>query len=567
MNTLILSKNAHASRKSSSILFRLYPSIYIFRAASVNSGINRGLRRSKGVGFRSQGQARNGTSDGPPPATNRHSRDVPSFPRAQNTKDGWRDGVGGDSSRGDTSIASVRIRRGKKTIKPEKDATRYSSLTTKRSSTESFPRPSRDSEQSKWRRNPRDYDQPRSEYGSKSTDYSNYRPVGGNRVTQESRSQDSRPSFIFNGRDGASDYPTDHGRPRSKGDGAMTSSQRPSTTFDKRMPLSIPYTTPASEFLYGTSVVEAALSSQREPRRKLYKLYIYTGENREKADPAGLERVARRKGIEVARVGMNWLRLLDKMSAGRPHNGYILEASPLPRLPVAHLGEVTERNGERGFTVSVEHQSREEAAVNGTADFIKLPSSGRNPLVLFLDSIEDPGNLGGIIRTASFLGVTAVAYSVRNSASFTPIVLKASAGASENVTLFAVNKPAGFIADSKLSGWKIYAAVAPSKSKGPSSPPALSTDELQNPLSQDPCILMLGGEGEGLRTTLRNKADVNLSIRGRGPSHNVDSLNVSVAAGILCDAFLRRNQLNGRVTPPRVAVEPERAAQPRRDLF
>jgi 21S rRNA (GM2251-2'-O)-methyltransferase len=316
-------------------------------------------------------------------------------------------------------------------------------------------------------------------------------------------------------------------------------------------------------------VVEAALNSQRDPRRKLYKLYIYTGENRDSVDPARLERLARRKGIEVARVGGDWLRLMDKMSGGRPHNGYVLEASPLPRLPVMSLGELAEQDGESGFKVDVEHQSREDAAVNGTSDFIKLPrnSSGRKPFVLLLDSIEDPGNLGGIIRTASFLGVTAVAISVRNSASFTPVVLKASAGASENVTLFSVNKPAGFVANSKLAGWKIFAAVPPSRSKERNVTPAVFADDLEDPLSEDPCILMLGGEGEGLRMNLRSKADVDLSIRGSGQSHNVDSLNVSVAAGILCNAFLRRNQGKKRAPPVDQAAESESASRPERDLF
>jgi 21S rRNA (GM2251-2'-O)-methyltransferase len=334
------------------------------------------------------------------------------------------------------------------------------------------------------------------------------------------------------------------------------------------MPLSVPYTTSASEFLYGTSVVEAALNSQREPRRKLYNLYIYTGENRKTTDPAGLAKIAQRKGIKVTRVKTDEIRVLDKMSGGRPHNGYILEASPLPRLPVENLGELTDQDGERGFNVSLGHQSREDAAVNGTSNFVKLPrNSSRNPFVLFLDSIEDPGNLGGIIRTAAFLGVTAVAYTVSNSASFTPVVLKASAGASENITLFAVNKPAGFIANSKLAGWKIYAAVAPPKSKAVGAAPAISADDLGDPLSQDPCILMLGGEGEGLRANLRSKADVDLSIRGRGQGHDVDSLNVSVAAGILCDAFLRRNQAKGKATAPDKMAESETAAKPSRYLF
>ena len=320
-----------------------------------------------------------------------------------------------------------------------------------------------------------------------------------------------------------------------------SSSSQVLQVFDKHLPLSVPYTTPASEFLYGTSVVEAAIISRRSPKRKLYKLYIYTGENREDAErDSRLERLARKNGIQVLRVGSEWIRLMDKMSSGRPHNGYILEASPLPRLPVTHLGEFRSNDSQEGFEVSVDHQSKEEAAVNGTNSFIQTVSypRGRKPLVLLLDSIVDPGNIGGIIRTASFLGVTAVAISTRNSASFTPVVLKASAGASENITLFSVNKPAGFIVDSKTAGWRVYAAVAPSKRNDPSMPASLSTDDLADPLSQAPCILMLGSEGEGLRWNLRSKADVDLYIQGSGQSFSVDSLNVSVATGILCHAFL-----------------------------
>jgi 21S rRNA (GM2251-2'-O)-methyltransferase len=335
--------------------------------------------------------------------------------------------------------------------------------------------------------------------------------------------------------------------------------------IDKRMPISIPYTTPASEFLYGTSVVEAALKSKNVPRRQHYKLYIYKGEKRENvARDADIERLARRSGVEVARVGSDWLPLMDKMSGSRPHNGYILEASPLPRLPVTSLGELTEQDDRPGFKVAVDYQSREDAAVNGTSDFVRAKNNlGRKPLVLFLDSILDPGNLGGIIRTASFLGATAVAIS-KNCTAFSPVVLKASAGASENITLFTVNKPAGFIADSKLAGWKIFAAVAPSGSYMSS---LISTDDLADPLSDDPCILMLGAEGEGLRMNLRSKADVQLSIRGNGQSHSVDSLNVSVATGILCSAFLKRSSLRKSAAPIGETSDVDEHDKGSRDLF
>lgn len=563
MSNFILSRSGLKSSTRLAALPPLYPTLYAFRAASVNSGINRGLRRSKGVGFRGQEKSRTGASDnGPSTGLNRRSADPPHISQQQITRDGRRGDSPQKSAKGEREGNSLRIRRGKKVIKGEEDKSRKPSHAARSSSrNHSYG----DGKQSSFKNTASDEGPAPREKG-----------FGRGSQDRHANSKDrypslsaTKPSYESRTRDRASNSEHRYPASRRHDDDISSSGPKVSPAHAKRIPLSIPYTTPASEFLYGTSVVEAALNSQRDPRRKLYKLYIYTGENRDSVDPARLERLARRKGIEVARVGGDWLRLMDKMSGGRPHNGYVLEASPLPRLPVMSLGELAEQDGESGFKVDVEHQSREDAAVNGTSDFIKLPrnSSGRKPFVLLLDSIEDPGNLGGIIRTASFLGVTAVAISVRNSASFTPVVLKASAGASENVTLFSVNKPAGFVANSKLAGWKIFAAVPPSRSKERNVTPAVFADDLEDPLSEDPCILMLGGEGEGLRMNLRSKADVDLSIRGSGQSHNVDSLNVSVAAGILCNAFLRRNQGKKRAPLVDQAAESESASRPERDLF
>ena len=83
-------------------------------------------------------------------------------------------------------------------------------------------------------------------------------------------------------------------------------------------PLTVPYTTPASEFLYGTSVVISAL---RSSYRKLYKLYIYDGDNREARDQdLRVRRLALERDVVVERVKGDWLRVMDKMSTGRPHN-------------------------------------------------------------------------------------------------------------------------------------------------------------------------------------------------------------------------------------------------------
>ena len=84
------------------------------------------------------------------------------------------------------------------------------------------------------------------------------------------------------------------------------------------VPLTIPYTTPASEFLYGTSVVNAALKFSR---RKFYKFYSYYSPDRvNTAQDTAMRNLAASKGVEVMQVQGEWLRILDKMSTGRPHN-------------------------------------------------------------------------------------------------------------------------------------------------------------------------------------------------------------------------------------------------------
>ena len=123
-------------------------------------------------------------------------------------------------------------------------------------------------------------------------------------------------------------------------------------------------------------------------------------------------------------------------------------------------------------------------------------------------------------------------------------MLKASAGASEHIPFFSIAHPNAFLDAVSQNGWKLYAAVAPPSTSSPASSSSntyLSTAQLQSPLSQSPCILLIGGEGEGLRWNLRKKADVDIGIAGgRIDRSNVDSLNVSVATGILCQAFLQK---------------------------
>jgi 21S rRNA (GM2251-2'-O)-methyltransferase len=585
MNHTILSRSLRNSKTGSIILPLLYPALRTTRAASLNSAIHHGIRRSKGVGFRGKERSRSqdgGQSYGRKDVAHRRSAETSGgsgyrgkmrtvgsegkpgsfslgsrYPDAESifgkNEFGKERKLAAGGSRGNAKggvkgFAEKRNTRslGRPTARSPRENEDYTEENAGSSGRGKGKYPSLSSRKPK-------YDSPSRVSHNKDWSHS----------TENSSKQYGSPERSFGSKDdentsrqfgsqGRGLNPEERG-PRFRATNKKRDDESASQSrIDTRIPVSIPYTTPASEFLYGTSVVEAALSSRRVPRRKHYKLYIYNGDNREGSSvqrDAGLERLAKKNGVDVVRVSGDWLRVMDKMSGGRPHNGYILEASPLPRKPTTSLGEFITTDGQTGFQVNMDHQSREEAAVNGTDDFIQYFSTipGRKPLVLLLDSIVDPGNLGGIIRTASFLGVTAIAVSTRNSASFTSVVLKASAGASENATLFSVNKPAGFLVDSKAAGWKVYAAVAPSGRQDPDVPESLSTDQLDDPLSENPCILMLGGEGEGLRWNLRSKADVDLSIRGGGRSHNVDSLNVSVAAGILCSSFLSKS--NRKKTP------------------
>ena len=163
----------------------------------------------------------------------------------------------------------------------------------------------------------------------------------------------------------------------------------------------------------------------------------------------------------------------------------------------------------------------------------------------------DPGNLGAILRTAYFLGVDAVAISTYHGASLTPVALKASAGASENITLLSVSKAEEFVKESSKNGWQVYAAVAPPSGTSARKGHFLSPSTLNAPLDKSPVILMLGGEGEGLRYRLQKKAHHYIGIEGsRAGLGGVDSLNVSVASALLTEAFLRPYTAAGRTTTP-----------------
>ncbi|KAK0666290.1 putative rRNA methyltransferase mitochondrial precursor [Cercophora samala] len=328
---------------------------------------------------------------------------------------------------------------------------------------------------------------------------------------------------------------------------------RDSDAYERPEPIGITYTTAASQFLYGSSAVEAAL---RSGRRKLYKLYIQQGDDvrqSQDADDIKAEKIirtlAKQKNVPVELVsGKYGMRLLSKMSSSRPHNGFVLEASALPQPPVVALGAIPEDPAEYaakpGFPVELGHQSTEEVAINGTNDFVYWRKSATHkPLVVVLDRILDPVNLGAILRSVGFFGAAAVAITNYGGTKITPVALKASAGAAEEVTIFGINSLPEFLNASRANGWEVYAAVAqePGATRQRRQVDLFDIEET-DPLKRTPCVLLLGSEGEGLDRLVVKKADYELNIPSMAGQSVVDSLNVNVAGALLCASFLKGMQ-------------------------
>jgi 21S rRNA (GM2251-2'-O)-methyltransferase len=330
---------------------------------------------------------------------------------------------------------------------------------------------------------------------------------------------------------------------RDRRDGDRDSRPAPRSSRDEDMYVSVPYTTAASEFLYGFNVVVAALTAKR---RQMYNVYIHKRATTDYETANSIKTLCKQARVKYTDVDDSFLPKMDKMAQGRPHNGLILEASPLPTLPTKSLGKL--RTTDTAIPIELADQSAEEIQVNGNPSTIPFhyTTGWRKPFVLLLDGILDPGNLGNILRTAHFYGVDAVAICTNTCAPVNlPIVQKAASGAAEALTILSIPGPANFITTCKKHGWSIYAAVAPDANSAKSAKGNLVTSTMISPLSKNPSILCIGAEGEGLRANLATKADANVGIRGAKPALpsmnvGVDSLNVGSSVAVLLEAFFRK---------------------------
>jgi 23S rRNA (guanosine2251-2'-O)-methyltransferase len=159
-------------------------------------------------------------------------------------------------------------------------------------------------------------------------------------------------------------------------------------------------------------------------------------------------------------------------------------------------------------------------------EFLKEIEGRERSLVLMCDQIFDPQNFGSLIRSAECLGADAIAWSKNRGADITPIVAKASCGASELLSLIRISNLAEAVGQFQDGG---FAATAALLEKG--SENAFSFDFPPRTL------LIVGSEGEGIQPLIRKRADRSVFIPMKG---KIESLNVAQAAALLMGLYQKK---------------------------
>lgn len=217
------------------------------------------------------------------------------------------------------------------------------------------------------------------------------------------------------------------------------------------------------------------------------------------SEPAG-ERIYGRRPVAEARLGRRRVRRvwrsddtdaaeLTRLAGSPDHQGVVAEVDPYPYADPAQL--------------------------------LTAPDA----LVVALDQVQDPHNLGAVARSAEASGVAGLVILERRSAGVTAAVCKASAGAVEHLAIARVANLADWLAEAKDAGAWIYGADAEA------AEPYTRTDLTGT------VVLVLGSEGKGLRPRVAQSCDALVSIPVRG---RVASLNVSAAAAALLFEAVRQ---------------------------
>ena len=242
------------------------------------------------------------------------------------------------------------------------------------------------------------------------------------------------------------------------------------------------------EILYGRNAVYEALLAKR---RRFHYLMLASGV-RETDVVTRILAQAKAQGAEIRRVARQHLDPLG----GVHHQGVAAQVSPYPYADVDSMFRLARRRQEM-------------------------------PLLLILDCLQDPQNLGTLLRTAEVVGVHGVLLPRRRAAAITPAASNASAGAVEHLLIAQVTNLARTMGELKDRGvWVAGLENLP------------EARDYRDVDLNGPLALVVGSEGQGLRRLVRERCDlwINLPMRGR-----IGSLNASVAGSIaLYDAWRQR---------------------------
>ena len=139
-------------------------------------------------------------------------------------------------------------------------------------------------------------------------------------------------------------------------------------------------------------------------------------------------------------------------------------------------------------------------------------------MIVLLDQLTDPHNIGSIIRTAEALGADAAVMTKANSPDINATIIKTSAGATAYLKIITISNVAGFLENAKKAGFWIIGSDAD------------GSEDLAQLKEQKPAVIIIGSEGAGMRRLTRENCDFVFRIPLKG---RISSLNASVAAGIL----------------------------------
>lgn len=240
-------------------------------------------------------------------------------------------------------------------------------------------------------------------------------------------------------------------------------------------------------YIYGKNPIEEQLTVRAE---KVAKVFVKNTIN--KALYSDISELCHQNRVPIVSVPEEKLKRLSK---GVHHQGFVAELSQIDYLSFFEWLEIHE------------------------------PAS--DSVVLLLDGIEDPHNLGAILRSAAAAGMSAIIVPTQNQAPVNATVMKTSAGTAGRIPVIRSHNSTQALKDLKLAGFKIY---------------ALSMDEghdLWNTSLEGPAAFIIGNEGSGISKAMIKQADQTLSIP---MMNNVESLNASVSSALISYEWLRQHQ-------------------------